>query len=86
MKNKKMSFPLDRLALALSLGGVVLGVLIAMVGRLIEKDFAMHGYGVFVAFSVAAIVLGIIMRASPVGKAALITSSILLVGSLGILA
>ena len=83
MKSKKISFPLDRLALALSLGGVVLGVLIAIVGRLIQQDFAMRGYGVFVAFSVAAVVLGIITRASPVGKTALITSSILLICSLG---
>jgi len=86
MKNEKMSFPLDRLALALSLGGVVLGVLIAIVGRLIRQDLAMHGYGVFVAFSVAAVVLGILTRASPIGKTALITSSIQLVGSLGMLA
>lgn len=86
MKSKKISFPLDRLALALSLGGVVLGVLIAIVGRLIQQDFAMHGYGVFVAFSVAAVVLGIITRASAVGKTALITSSILLICSLGMLA
>lgn len=40
----------------------------------------------FVAFSVAAVVLGILTRASPIGKAALITSSILLVGSLVMLA
>ena len=86
MNNKKMSFPLPRLALALSLGGVVLGVLIAIVGRLIQQDLAMHGYGVFVAFSVAAVVLGIVTRASPLGKTALITSSLLLVASLGMLA
>ncbi len=70
----------------MSLASVVLGVLIAIVGRLNAQDFAMHGYGVFVAFSVAAIVLGIITRASAIGRTALITSSILLVGSLGMLA
>ncbi len=86
MNAQKNSLPLDRLALVLSLAGVVLGVLIAIVGRLNGQDFAMHGYGVFVAFSVAAIVLGIITRASAIGKTALITSSILLVGSLGMLA
>lgn len=86
MKNEEMSFPLDRLALALTLGGVVLGVLIAVVGRLIHQDLAMHGYGVFVAFSVAAVVLGFLARASPIGRTALITSSILLVCSLGMLA
>ena len=58
MNAQKNSLPLDRLALVLSLAGVVLGVLIAIVGRLNGQDFAMHGYGVFVAFSVAAIVLG----------------------------
>ena len=86
MNTEKKPFPLDRLALGLSLAGVVLGVLIAIVGRLNAQDFAMHGYGVFVAFSVAAIVLGIITRASAIGRTALITSSILLVGSLGMLA
>lgn len=43
MKYEKMSFPLPRLALALSLAGVVLGVLIAIVGRLINHDLAMPG-------------------------------------------
>ena len=86
MNAEKNPLPLDRLALGLSLAGVVLGVLIAIVGRLNAQDFAMHGYGVFVAFSVAAIVLGIITRASPIGRTALITSSILLVGSLAMLA
>ena len=86
MNTPKTSFPLDRLALGLSLAGVVLGVLIAIVGRLNAQDFAMHGYGAFVAFSVVAIVLGIITRASAIGRTALITSSILLVGSLGMLA
>jgi len=60
-------------------------VIIAIVGRLLGENYAMHGYGVFVAFSVAAIVLGILTRASTIGKAAWITSSILLVGSLGLL-
>ena len=86
MNTAKTTFPLDRLALGLSLAGVVLGVLIAIVGRLNAQDFAMHGYGVFVAFSVAAIVLGIIARGSPLGMAALITSSILLIGSIALLA
>lgn len=85
MNTQKQSFPLDRIALALSMMGVILGVIIAIIGRLIEQEFAMHGYGVFVAFSVAAIVLGFLTRASAVGKTALITSSILLVGSLGLL-
>lgn len=86
MNTETRTFPLDRVALALSLSGVILGVIIAMVGRLLNEDFAMHAYGVFVAFSVAAIVLGILTRTSTIGKAAWITSSILLVGSLGMLA
>ncbi|QDV75012.1 hypothetical protein [Botrimarina mediterranea] len=86
MKTEERPYPLDRLALGLSLSGVVLGVLIAIGGRLNAQDFTMHGYGVFVAFSVAAIVLGIITRTSAIGRTALITSSILLVGSLGMLA
>ncbi len=84
MEDERKTFPLDTLALFLSLAGVVLGVSVAMIGRLMEQNFAMHGYGVFVAFSVAAIVLGVITRSSAIGKTALITSSILLVGSIGI--
>ena len=71
MNAKQNPLALDHLALGLSLAGVVLGVLIAMVGRLDEHDFAMHGYGMFVAFSVAAIVLGIITRTTAIGMTAL---------------
>lgn len=85
MSTEKNSFSLDRLALTLSLAGVLLGIAVAMVGRGYEQNFTMHGYGVFVAFSIAAIVLGAITRSSVIGKTALITSSILLVGSLGII-
>jgi hypothetical protein len=85
MSAEKTSLSLDRLALALSLAGVLLGIAVAMVGRVYEQNFSMHGYGVFVAFSVAAIVLGGITRSSAIGKTALITSSILLIGSIGIL-
>ena len=85
MSTEKRSLSLDRLALTLSLAGVLLGVAVAMVGRVSEQNFTMHGYGVFVAFSIAAIVLGAITRSSVIGKTALITSSILLIGSIGIL-
>jgi hypothetical protein len=85
MSAEKTSLSLDRLALTLSLAGVLLGIAVAMVGRVYEQNFAMYGYGVFVAFSVAAIVLGAITRSSAIGKTALITSSILLIGSVGIL-
>ena len=43
MNTETRTFPLDRVALALSLLGVVLGVIIAIVGRLLNEDFAMHG-------------------------------------------
>lgn len=72
---------LDRLALAIGLGGLILGVLIAMTGSLLGHNFTMLGFGVFAAAQVAAIVLGLITRASIVGRAAAITSSILLAGS-----
>lgn len=72
---------LDKLALALCLGGVVLGVLIALIGRMVGQEFVMAGYGVFVAFEVAAIILGGITRATTIGKTAMITSCVLLGGS-----
>lgn len=76
---------LDRLAIGLSLAGVILGVLTAVLGRLIGEDLSMHGYAIFAGLSVAAIVLGIVTRTSPLGKTAAITSSVLLVGSLAFL-
>ena len=85
MSTEERAFPLDRVALALLLMGLVLGVIIAMVGDQIERESAMHGCGVFVAFSVAAIVLGFLTRASAVEKTTWITSSLRLGGSLAIL-
>lgn len=72
----------DRLAIGLSLAGVILGVLTAIIGRIVGRDLSMHGYVIFVACSLAAVVLGILTRASPLGKTAAITSSVLLVGSI----
>ena len=77
---------LDKLALALGLGGVVLAILVAMIGRMLGHDFSMMAYGIFIAFQIAAIVLGIITRGTPIGKTAAITSSVLLVGSVMFLA
>ena len=57
MSTEKTSLSLDRVALTLSLASVLLGIAVAMVGRIYEQNFTMHGYGVFVAFSIAAIVL-----------------------------
>jgi hypothetical protein len=82
----KSSLPPDRLALTLTFASVILGVLIWMVGNIFVHDFVMHGYVTFVGLSVAAIVLGIVTRSSPLGKTAAITSSVLLVGSVGFLA
>ncbi len=85
MSTEKTSLSLDRVALTLSLAGVLLGIAVAMVGRIYEQKVTMHRYGVFVAFSIAAIVLGAITQSCVIGKTALITSSILLIGSIGIL-
>ena len=73
---------LDKLALALCLGGVVLAILVAMTGRIFGQNTSMMGYGIFVAFQILAVVLGIITRGTAIGKTAAITSSVLLVGSL----
>ena len=72
---------LDRFALAIGLGGVLLGVLVAICGRLLGHNFVMHGIAVFAAAQVTAIVLGVITRDSPLGRTAMIASSILLIGS-----
>ena len=85
MSSAKTSLSLDQLAFTFSLAGVFFGIAVAILGRVYEQNFTMHGYGVFVAFSVAAIVLGAITRSSAIGKIALITSSILLIGSVGML-
>ena len=76
----------DKLALSFASGGVLLAILVAMVGRMLGHDFAMMAYGIFAAFQVAAIVLGIITRESPIGKTAAITSDVLLIGSLLVVA
>jgi len=73
---------LDKLALALCLGGVVLAASIAALGALLNQDFTKIAYGIFVAFELAAFVLGIITRATPLGKAAAITSFMLLAVSI----
>ena len=85
MSIEKTSIPLDRLGLTLSLAGVLLGIAMSMLGRVYEQNFTMHGYGVFVAFSIAAIFLGAIARTSVIGKTGLNTSSMFLIGSIGIL-
>ncbi len=71
----------DKLALALCLGGVLIAVAVAIVGRLFGQNFTMMAYGIFVAFQIAALVLGMVARSKPLGKTAAITSGVLLVAS-----
>jgi hypothetical protein len=73
---------LGKLALLLSLGGVVLAVVIGMLARLTGHNADIPSYLVFLAFQVAAIVLGLVTRKKPLGKAAAITAGVLAVGSL----
>ncbi len=71
-----------KLALALSLGGVVLALAIGMLARLAGYQANMPAYLLFLAFQVAAFVLGLVGRKTPLGKAAAITAAVLLVSSL----
>lgn len=82
----RLRLSLEQMAMVLSLAGVMLGVLTAVLGRMIGEDLSLHGYGIFVGCSIAAVVLGVLTRRSPLGRAAVITSSVLLLGSLTILA
>jgi len=74
-----------KLALALSLGGVILAVAIGVLARLAGYRADMPAYLVFLAFQVAAMVLGLIAWRTPLGKAAAITSVVLAVSSLTLL-
>ena len=76
---------LDKLAMTLTIFGVILGVSIAALGPVLNQNLTMHGYGVFVGLSAAAIVLGLTRRSS-LGKVAAVSSSALLIGSLCIVA
>ncbi len=76
---------LDKLALSLCIGGVIAAVAVALTGELLGHNFRMTAYCIFVAFQIAALVLGIITRATPLGKAALITAGTLLIGFLALL-
>jgi len=71
-----------KLALMLTLGGVVIAVVIGVLARLTEHNADTSAYLIFLAFQVAAIVLGLITRKSPLGKAAAITAAVLSVGTL----
>ena len=69
------------LALALSLGGVVLAVTVALLARCIGHNAGMPAYLVFLAFQVAGLTLGLLARRTSLGKAAAITAGVLAVGS-----
>ncbi len=73
---------MDRLGLALCLGGVLVAAFVAILGKTLDQNFTMIAYGIFVAFQVAAFVLGVVTRAKPLGKTAAITSAALFMGSL----
>lgn len=73
------------IALALSLGGVVLPLTIGVLARLVGYRADMPAYLIFCAFQVAAIVLGLMARRTPLGKAAAITAAVLAAGSLVLL-
>jgi hypothetical protein len=73
---------LDVCAISIGLGGVLLAVSAVMLGQWTDKDFRLIGCIIFAASQVAGIVLGIASRKSPLGLAAAILSSVLLMGSL----
>ena len=75
-----------KLALMLSLGGVVIAVVIGILARLTGHNVDMPAYLIFLAFQVVGIVLGIVTRRTPLGKTAAITAAVLAGGSLTMLA
>jgi len=77
---------LGKLALAVCLGGTLLAVAIGLAEPLIGKDAPIWAFLLFVAFQVAALVLGIITRAQPLGRASAIVSAIFLLIALAIVA
>jgi hypothetical protein len=69
-------------ALTLGLGGVVLAVFTGLLGGLVTgRDFTLPAYGIFIAFQVAAIVLGMMARHSVIGRSAAIILILLLLCS-----
>ena len=80
-----MNLSSGRIALILSLGGVVAAILVeATVAR--HQPGVMAGYGIFIAFQVAAFVVGLISWRDRLGKSACLTSAILACGSFLLLA
>ena len=73
---------LGKLALAICLGGTVLTVAIALAKRFLGDDALTWAGVLFVAFQLAALVLGIVARREPLGRASAITAGILLLAFL----
>jgi hypothetical protein len=71
-----------KLAFGLCLGGVILAVAVTIVTKSLGGDGTLMAYCIFAAFQIAALVLGVVTRANPLGKTAAISSAMLLVGSL----
>jgi high-affinity Fe2+/Pb2+ permease len=69
---------LGKLALTLSLGGVVGAVAIGMFARWVGQNADQASFLIFAAFQIAAIVLGLVSRRTPLGRASAITATIML--------
>jgi hypothetical protein len=74
------------IALSLCLGGLSLAVLIGMLAKLLGHDASMPAYLVFLGFQIAGFVMGIVSRQKVLGKTAYITSAVLALGSIFIIA
>ncbi len=74
------------IALALSLGGVLLAALIILGANLLGRNVVMLAYLVFLAFQVAGLFQGIASRQQALGKTACVTSAVLAIGSVLFLA
>jgi peroxiredoxin len=74
--------PTPRAALVLALGGLPLGIVVALALGLVGINGAMFGYGAFLACEVPALALGWLSRQVSLGKTAMITAAVLMVVSL----
>jgi len=73
---------MPRVALALALGGPLLGVCVAMGLSLLGINGAMFGYGAFLACEIPAFILGWLSRQAPLAKPAMIAAAALVLISL----
>ncbi|MSU85706.1 MAG: hypothetical protein EXS21_11450 [Pedosphaera sp.] len=71
--------PIGKLALAICLCGTVLAVGIALSKRFLGGDALTGAFILFVVFQVTALILGIIARREPLGRASAIAAGILLI-------